>query len=60
MDGACSTQGEITYSCKIFVRKPEGRFRRTKDNINIYQKGIGCEDIELINLAKDRFQDGLL
>jgi hypothetical protein len=56
MDRACSTnEKENTY--RILMRKPEGFPRRIcVDNINVYLRGIGRDDMVWIHLTQDRDQ----
>jgi hypothetical protein len=54
------TCGEKSKACKVFMgkcggKRPLGRSRhRLKDNIKMYLKEIGWEDVDRINLAEDR------
>jgi hypothetical protein len=50
--------GEVRNECKIIVGKPaEKRPRRRWDgNIKVDVREIGCEDLDLINLAVDRIR----
>jgi hypothetical protein len=54
--------GEKRNACRILVRKPEGRRplrrprRRWVNNIKIYLREIGWDDMDWIGLAQDRDQ----
>jgi hypothetical protein len=59
MGGACSTNEEKRNAYKILVGKPEGKRprgrprRRWVDNIKMDLRGIGCDDVDRIDMAKD-------
>jgi len=58
--GACSTHGASKCVYRVLVGKPEGkrplgRPRRTwEDNIKMDLQEVGCEDMDLIDMAQDR------
>jgi hypothetical protein len=49
--------GEMRYAYNMLTGKPEGERsrRRWKDTIKMDLKEIGCQDVDWINLAQDRF-----
>ena len=60
MGGACSTYGGEERRIQGFGLQPEGKrscgrsTRRGEDNIKMDLQEVGCEDMELIDLAQDR------
>jgi hypothetical protein len=60
MSRACSTQGEKRNTYRLLVGKPEGKRplgrprRGWVDNIRIDFVEVGCGDVDLIGLARDR------
>ena len=60
MGGACSTHGASKGVYRVLVGKPEekgplGRPRRIwEDNIKMDLQKVGCEDMDLIDVAQDR------
>jgi hypothetical protein len=62
MGRASSTHGEKSNTCRILVRKPEGKTplgsprRRWEDNIKLDLREIGWDDMDWIDMAQDRDQ----
>jgi hypothetical protein len=59
MGRACRTNGRKRNAYRILVGKPEGQtIRKTQtqmgDNIKIYLREIGWDDMDWIDLAQDR------
>jgi hypothetical protein len=60
MGGACSSDGERRGVYRVLVGKPEGRrtLRRPRcrweDDIMMDLQGVGCGDMDWIELAQDR------
>jgi hypothetical protein len=66
MDSACSKNGEKENAYSILVGKPEGRRppgrprRRWVDNIKMDLIEMEWDDMDWIDLAQDRYSEGLL
>jgi hypothetical protein len=62
MGRACSTNGRKRNAYRILVGKPEGKRplgrqkRRWVDNVKMDLREIGCNGVDLIDLAKEREQ----
>jgi hypothetical protein len=62
MGKTCRTHGGDENADNILVGNPEGKRplgrsrHRQDDNINMYNKKIGCERANWVQLAQDRFQ----
>jgi hypothetical protein len=61
-EGHVARMGEKRNACRILVGKPKGKRplgrprRRWVDNIEIYLREIGWDDIDWIDLTQDRDQ----
>ena len=66
MGGTCGSYGESRGLYRVLVGKPEGkrplgRFRRRwEDNFKIDLQEMGCEVMDLIDVAQDRDRCGAL
>ena len=62
MSGACSTHGEKRGVYRVLVGKYEGKRplgrprRRREDNIKMDLQEVGCEIMDWIELAEDRYR----
>jgi hypothetical protein len=62
MGGACSSGGEERGMYRILVGKREGKRPlgrpkcRWEDNIKMDLQEVGCRDMDLIELAQDRYR----
>jgi hypothetical protein len=58
--------GEMRNAYSIFVLKPEGKrplgrpMKRWEDNIRVYLREIGWEDVDWMYFGQDRDSHGLL